>query len=69
MDNEQNLAPGDVVMLKSGGPPMTIEDIDKFQYSEHDKALCSWFEGKQRKSDVFELSSLEKVDRDHPPRR
>lgn len=32
--------PGDVVVLKSGGPDMTISSIDEGQ-----KASCYWFNG------------------------
>ena len=32
-----HFASGDVVKLKSGGPPMTVEK------TETDRALCSWF--------------------------
>lgn len=55
---------GDVVRLKSGGPEMTIEEIAKFGMgADHDRAKCKWFEGKQLKDELFELTSLEKVAR------
>jgi len=61
--------PGDVVQLKSGGPLMTIDHIGPaLQGSDHDAALCSWFEknkGKQeRKTGWFELHSIRKVNPD-----
>lgn len=55
---------GDVVMLKSGGPKMTIKDIG--DYSLHGGgnpgAACAWFDGVKPMKEVFPLSSLEKVD-------
>jgi uncharacterized protein YodC (DUF2158 family) len=44
--------PGDVVKLKSGGPAMTIAKYGK--YSDGEKALCEWFDGKgEVKRDTF----------------
>ena len=37
-------APGDVVQLKSGGPPMTIERIAKGERTGEDAVYCTWFE-------------------------
>jgi uncharacterized protein YodC (DUF2158 family) len=51
---------GDVVQLKSGGPKMTIEEIDNFG-GNHNQASCVWFEKSKRESHVFELTSLQKV--------
>jgi uncharacterized protein YodC (DUF2158 family) len=47
---------GDTVKLKSGGPVMTIESIEK--YGGVDKAKCVWFDRKIKKDDVFEFSTL-----------
>jgi uncharacterized protein YodC (DUF2158 family) len=44
---------GDIVRLKSGGPKMTIDTID------NSFATCVWFEGTERKQDVFSLASIE----------
>lgn len=56
------LAVGDVVELKSGGPQMTIENIGKYgMAATHDQAKCVWFDGKKRVSELFELASLKKV--------
>jgi len=49
---------GDVVMLKSGGPLMTVENIG--DYGGKQKALCSWFHNNKHESDVFILPALEK---------
>ena len=51
-----NFKPGDTVQLKSGGPKMTIYNIDGSE------AFCSWFEGNKRERGRFELTSLEKFD-------
>ncbi|MEM5428245.1 YodC family protein [Cupriavidus oxalaticus] len=52
---------GDVVVLKSGGPAMTIEDIgDYSSYGDSDdlSANCVWFENKKRENAVFGLHTL-----------
>jgi uncharacterized protein YodC (DUF2158 family) len=51
-----DLAPGDVVQLKSGGPVMTIASIGDY-YGER-KALCEWFDNKKSMSGTFHLHSL-----------
>jgi uncharacterized protein YodC (DUF2158 family) len=46
---------GDQVLLKSGGPTMTIEKIMGTRIS------CTWFNGKNELSrDVFEAEALDK---------
>lgn len=48
--------PGDVVVLKSGGPPMTVEGPD-----EDDEELeCVWFHGKKTRRDVFPPEALKR---------
>ncbi len=47
---------GDVVVLKSGGPQMTVEEI------ENNFVYCTWFDGqKERQKDSFSESTLEDV--------
>jgi len=58
---------GDVVILKSGSPDMTIEEYpivisgimsdDEYDYK---RARCSWFLNGERKKDTFNVLSLEK---------
>ncbi|ATG94628.1 DUF2158 domain-containing protein [Paracidovorax citrulli] len=50
---------GDVVILKSGGPDMTIVDIGDYspQYSES-AAKCQWFDGKTPREEIFDLVVL-----------
>ena len=52
---------GDVVVLKSGGPDMTVDQVGKKQYEDYDSAWCSWFEGKKVTNNVFPLTSLKKA--------
>ncbi len=57
---------GDIVCLKSGGPPMTVEQTGKRQFDE-EGVWCVWFEmvGKKQtpKKEVFSPNVLKKVDR------
>lgn len=55
-----DLKDGDQVQLKSGGPVMTIESIGS--YNGVQKALCIWFDGAKKSSDVFALPTLEKFE-------
>jgi uncharacterized protein YodC (DUF2158 family) len=45
---------GDVVGLKSGGPVMTVQ-----HYSDTEYVVCTWFDGKSLKRDVFHEASLQ----------
>lgn len=62
----EEIAVGDVVQLKSGGPKMTVANIDKYGYDEHLSAACDWFtvdKAPWKKEDgLFPLTSLKKVD-------
>jgi uncharacterized protein YodC (DUF2158 family) len=49
--------PGDVVRLKSGGPKMTVDQIDAS--SSRKTVWCDWFEGSKKFSDTFPPTSLE----------
>ena len=56
---------GSVVVLKSGGPTMTVISLTAGSYSADDapkdKAYCQWFDGRGGKpqSDTFPLVALE----------
>ncbi len=55
---------GDVVRLKSGGPNMTIIDLENFSgYAGGPKndASCVWFEGNKKQEAIFDVAVLEKV--------
>ena len=45
---------GDVVVLKSGSPDMTV------RWVEAGEAFCEWFDGKGNKGAVFLLLQLKK---------
>lgn len=53
------LKPGDTVMLKSGGPIMTIEQV-----LDKDRAACQWFDNGKLSHGVFPLVSLALEDED-----
>ena len=56
--NDEQFKPGDVVILKSGGPRMTIATI------EGRSALCEWFSDDQHaQSKSFALISLKQDER------
>lgn len=68
---------GDIVMLKSGGPKMTVQrfigDSSDVSAKVQDEALkiikgnktgdvvCQWFDGSVSKSDIFPVESLVKL--------
>lgn len=62
MTTEKAFKPGDVVVLKSGSPSMTI---DKFVWNPErkefytDKVECVWFDNKELKKQEFQITSLE----------
>jgi uncharacterized protein YodC (DUF2158 family) len=52
---------GDVVQLKSGGPPMTIQYVPRFtEHSWHYD--CQWFSGKKLETGEFPHESLKRVE-------
>jgi uncharacterized protein YodC (DUF2158 family) len=51
-----NFKPGDLVVLESGGPVMTVEDVNK--YASND-ITCVWFAGAKREFASFQPHSLE----------
>ncbi|WP_375263825.1 YodC family protein [Palleronia sp.] len=54
----EDLKPGDLVRLKSGGPVMTYEGD-----SEYRGPICVWFDGSKMKRECFTLTALEKADK------
>lgn len=48
---------GDVVVLKSGGPHMTIRDIGDYGQIKNG-AYCIWFEKTKKYEDVFDLDTI-----------
>jgi uncharacterized protein YodC (DUF2158 family) len=51
-----NFKPGDLVVLKSGGPVMTVEDVDKFATND---ITCVWFAGAKLESSRLKSDSIE----------
>ena len=54
----EEFKPGDVVKLKSGGPRMTVDDVDVYMSGGKPQAKCVWFEDKKRYEALFELPTL-----------
>ena len=50
-----NFQPGDVVLLKSGGPKMTVVEVSE-------GIVCKWFMKDVLKSETFEDVALTKYD-------
>lgn len=61
-DNIEELKEGDVVMLKSGGPKMTVAQVATFMGHSGPMAQCQWFENKKMETALFPPSSLKKVE-------
>jgi uncharacterized protein YodC (DUF2158 family) len=55
-----NFKPGDVVMLKSGGPYMTVSFV--VQGSNHGELLCHWFDGPVLYNSTFLPNTLKAVE-------
>jgi uncharacterized protein YodC (DUF2158 family) len=54
---------GDVVILKSGGPRMTVHDIgDYTNRGLQVGVLCVWFDGSKKVEDVFHPETIEHYD-------
>lgn len=52
---------GDVVILKSGGPPMTVHAISDYSATRgfNPGLACVWFDGNKRVEDVFHPNTVE----------
>jgi uncharacterized protein YodC (DUF2158 family) len=63
MNSQTTLKIGDVVILKSGGPPMTVHNIGSYTMKGLDPGvLCVWFDNAKRVEDVFHPEALELYD-------
>ncbi|WP_201269030.1 YodC family protein [Sinorhizobium meliloti] len=64
MSNEIKV--GDIVMLKSGGPLMTVNAVGQYNYADYDSAKCDWFiqdKASWKKDEgLFPLHSLKKAE-------
>ncbi len=56
------MKPGDVVRLKSGGPPMTVTKISVLPNDDRELAACSWFNEKDNRRDLWPTDALVLVD-------
>lgn len=61
MSDENPWKPGDVVQVKSGGPPMTVAGEDQLG-----RVICEWFVGTNQKTGTFNHPVLKKYE---PPTR
>jgi len=50
---------GEVVALKSGGPRMTVCDVQKDALESH-RVRCVWFEKNKKAEDTFDMKVLKK---------
>jgi uncharacterized protein YodC (DUF2158 family) len=50
---------GSVVELKSGGPDMTVSEVE--EWNGKMRARCQWFDGKKNQFDYFPVTSLKLV--------
>lgn len=54
---------GDVVILKSGGPPMTVHNIGDYSpMGPNPGLLCIWFDNAKKLEDVFNPKAVERFD-------
>jgi len=55
---------GDVVVLKSGGPQMTVEKVGQFGggmgIASYNGVACVWFEGAKVCREAFPVETVEK---------
>jgi uncharacterized protein YodC (DUF2158 family) len=50
---------GDVVVLNSGGPKMTVGDVGPDPTTYKVRVWCEWFDGSKKVSDDFAPESLQ----------
>ena len=62
-----NFEVGDVVILKSGGPKMTIYKIGDYivSFGPSKGAVCQWFDENVKKESLFDIRELKKPNDDH----
>jgi uncharacterized protein YodC (DUF2158 family) len=58
---QMTLKPGDLVVLKSGGPTMTVDTVntDIFDDNKITGVLCVWFVGKRLQRVRFDHGAIE----------
>ena len=62
MEDKLEFKVGDIVVLKSGGPDMTIEEYPTLGTigEDYTKAKCVWFNKNELYHSIFPISTLEK---------
>lgn len=50
---------GQVVQLRSGGPAMTVSDLEVYAHPDH--VECQWFGGRKLETGRFPIASLVEV--------
>lgn len=59
----EDIKTGDVVRLKSGGPKMTVTEVEYSEMAEQRLVYCVWFNEKnQQSSGSFPLPTVELAD-------
>lgn len=62
------IQPGDVVQLKSGGPMMTVASVGEAHLTGEMSVWCEWFdEKKQAQKGTFSLIAVKKADQPAEP--
>jgi uncharacterized protein YodC (DUF2158 family) len=57
--SDEEIKEGEVVVLKSGGPNMTVTAVgDNYGVLT---AWCAWFDGKKPCNEIFPVTSLQKT--------
>ncbi|MEQ9405595.1 MAG: DUF2158 domain-containing protein [Cyclobacteriaceae bacterium] len=60
---ERKFKKGDLVMLKSGGPEMTVNGYAWHgNYQSFDTIVCHWFDGKEHRQSEFDQDAVRLVD-------
>lgn len=63
MNNQTSHKIGDVVLLKSGGPLMTVHNIGNYtSQGLNPGILCVWFDQAKKVEDVFHPDAIEKYE-------
>ena len=54
---------GDIVVLKSGGPKMTVDGYAWHgNYESNEAVVCFWFDGSKKKEAIFNQETLKPAD-------
>lgn len=55
-----DMSPGDIVQLKSGGPDMTVEDIEDHG-DDGVRLICSWLGNERRRFGSFATETVKRL--------